>query len=253
MKVKPYFRSTLSEPFQGKHYHEAGTTVVLNAEINTKSIGRFIMMLPDPVSLNLNNAQNAIDRAKTLIERINKSKKITVFSSILKEDNIRGLSSAQIEKLDPSATVFRVLSDEKIFEYTQLSMGIVVSLITAIESFLNLIIPSDFTLKRQNKKGEDEILNKEHIVRKFSIEDKITLVSEDKNRTGLKQQKFWETFKQVKDLRDEIIHFKKMDSKIDTIWTPILVSFFDSDLQEFFNDTVNLINFLEPKYLEYEN
>lgn len=28
MKVKPYFRTTLAKPYQGKHYHEAGASVV---------------------------------------------------------------------------------------------------------------------------------------------------------------------------------------------------------------------------------
>lgn len=253
MKVKPYFRTTLAKPYQGKHYHEEGTSVVMSAQVNTKSIGNFLMILPDPVSLNLNNAQNAIDRAETIIERINKSKQITVFSKLLNEEKIRGLSQDQILKLDPAANILRNLNDEKIFEYIQLSMGIVVSLITSVESFLNLTIPHDYVVKRQKKDGEEEVLNKMYIVRRFSIEDKIELVSDVKKRVGIKQEKFWSSFKEIKNLRDEIIHFKKMDSKIDQMWTPILVSFFDSDYQLFFDDTVNLINFLEPKYLEYES
>lgn len=243
----------MAKPYQGKHYHEAGASVIMNAEVNTKSIGKFLMMLPDPVSLNLNNAQNAIDRAETILERINKSKQITVFSKMLTEDNIKGLSEDQIIKLDPNANIVRNLSDDKIFEYMQLSMGIVISLITSVESFLNLIIPHDYTIKRQNKNEEEEIIDKLYIVRRFSIEDKIELVADFKKRKGIKQEKFWSSFKEVKNLRDEIIHFKKMDSKIDQMWTPILVSFFDSDFQIFFDDTVKLINFLEPKYLEYES
>lgn len=253
MKVKPYFRTTLAKPYQGKYYHEAGTSVVMNAEVDTKSIGKFLIMLPDPVSLNLNNAQNAIDRAETILERINKSKKITVFSKILTEEKIQELTKDQILKLDPNANVLRNLNDEKIFEYMQLSMGIVISLITSVESFLNLIIPHDYTVKKSNKVGDDVTLDKLHIVRRFSIEDKIELVGAIKKRENVKQEKFWSSFKVVKNLRDEIIHFKKMDSKIDQMWTPILVSFFDSDFQVFFDDTVKLINYLEPEYLEYED
>jgi len=253
MKVKPYFRTTLAKPYQGQFFHPAGTSVIMNAEVSTKSVGKFIMMLPDPVSLNLNNAQNFIDKAEMLKEKINRAKQTRVFSKILNENTIQGLSMEQIKNADPEANIVRILNDEKVFEYIQSSMGVVVSLITSVESFLNMIIPHDYTTTRKNRKGEEETLDKEQIVRRFSIEDKIEVVAEVKNRSEIKQQKFWSSFKEVKNLRDEIIHFKRLDKKIDQMWTPIIVAFFDSDLQQYFDDIVELINFLEPKYLEYES
>lgn len=66
MKIKPYFRTKSTKPYQGKHYHEAGTSVVLNSAIKTKSLGRFMVVIPDPVSLNFNNAFNLIGRSKQI-------------------------------------------------------------------------------------------------------------------------------------------------------------------------------------------
>lgn len=253
MKIKPYFKSTLTKALQGKNFHNAGAEVVMNMEVQTKSLGNFLVMLPDPVSLNLNNAQNFIDKCEKLKERIISSKRITVFSKILGETDISGRTNEEIKKLDPEANILRDFDNEKIFEYMQSSMGMVVSLIVGIESFLNLIIPFDYRTVRVNKNGEKINLDKEQIVRKFSIEDKIEIVSEIKHKEDVKQQKFWNTFKEVKDLRDDIIHFKKMDKKIDQMWNPIIVSLFDGNLQRYFDDIVNLINYLEPKYLEMKS
>lgn len=253
MKIKPYFKTTLAKPFQGKHFHDAGASVVMNMEVRTKTLGNFLVMLPDPVSLNLNNAQGAINRCLSLKERIDSVKGFTVFTKVLSEEDIRGLSPEQIKALDPEANILRTLNEEKVFEYIQSSMGLVVSLITAIESFVNLIIPHDHTFDKANSKGEIKILNKEEIVKRCTIEDKLEIVAKVKEKLDLKQQPFWKSFKEIKDLRDEIIHFKKMDNKIDQMWNPIIIYLFDSDLQKLLEDTVALINFLHPTYLEVES
>jgi hypothetical protein len=118
MKIKPYFKSTLAKPFQGKHFHDVGTSVVINTEVRTKSIGDFILMLPDPVSLNLNNAQGFIDKCGKLKERIDKAKESTVMSKVLTEEAIRGRTNEEIKKLDPAADIFRVL-DKKLKKCTK--------------------------------------------------------------------------------------------------------------------------------------
>ena len=251
MKIKPYFKSTLAEPFRGKHLHTVGAEVVMNMVVKSKTIGDFIIMLPDPVSLNLNNAQGFINKCEKLKERVNKAKQYTVMSKVLSENQIQNNNIEEIRRLDPNAEVFRVLDNDKVFEYIQSSIGVVVSLITAVESFVNLIIPHDYLLERLNK-GVIETLDKATMVRKLSISEKLELVAKIKNKEDLKQQKFWTTFKEIKSLRDQIIHFKKMDNNINEMWSPIVVSFLDSDLQEFFNDTVSMISFLHPDYLGIE-
>ena len=253
MKIKPYFKAKLAQPYQGKHLHAVGTMLVMNTEVRTKSVGDFIVMLPDPVSLNLNNAQGFIDKCGKLKERINKAKETTIFSKILTEEVIAGLNNEEIKKLDPAANILRVLDNDKVFEYVQSSMGVVVSLITAVESFVNLMIPIDYTFVRTNRKGEKETLDKAQIVRKLPIEEKLEIIGAVKAKPDLKQQTFWNSFKTVKDLRDDIIHFKKMDNNINQMWRPIIESFFDSDLQKFFDDIVGMIGYLHPQYLETES
>lgn len=252
MRIKPYFKTELAEPYQGKHFHDVGASVIMNMEVKTKTLGNFLVMLPDPVSLNLNNAQGAINKSESLKERINSAKQFTVFSKTLTESEISGLKPEEIKALDPEANILRSLNEEKVFEYIQTSMGLVVSLITAIESFVNLIIPHDYTFDKINSTGEVKTLNKEEIIRKCSIEDKLEIVTKVKGKMDLKQQAYWKTFKEIKDLRDEIIHFKKMGNKIDEMWNPIVIYLFDSELQKLLSDTVALISYLHPTYLEID-
>lgn len=245
MKIKPYFKTKLAKPFQGKHHHPAGASVVMNSSIETKSIGKFIITIPDPVSLNFNNAANFIEKSEKIKQRIDKSKKVKIFSKNLNENTIKSLSIEQIKASDKDVKIFRDLENDKVFDYIQATMGIVISLIAAVESFLNMIIPFDYEIKKEGK-----ILDKNKIVRKFSIEDKIELVGKIKNKTNTKQESFWNSFKTVKKLRDDIIHFKKTTSKVDELWTPIIILLFDSDFNKIFSDFVDLINYLEPSYLE---
>jgi hypothetical protein len=118
---------------------------------------------------------------------------------------------------------------------------------------VNLMILHDYTFERINRKDEKETLDKQQIVRKFSIEDKLEIVAIIKTKTDLKQQSFRNSFKTVKDLRDDIIYFKKMDNNINQMWRPIIESFFDSDLQGFLNDIVSMIGYLNPQYLTVES
>ncbi|MFM2384026.1 MAG: hypothetical protein RIQ72_598 [Candidatus Parcubacteria bacterium] len=252
MKIKPYFKTELAKPYQGKFLHEAGTSVIMNMLVKTKSVGDFMVMLPDPVSLNLNNAQNFIDKCEKLRERINHAKEIQVFSKKLTEQEIKASSPGRIKELDPEADIFRLLDQDKVFDYIQTSTGMVVSLVTAIESFVNLIIPHDYIHERVNRKGNKETLDKVKLVRKCSIEEKLEIIASIKNKSNIKVQGFWESFTQIKDLRNDIIHFKKMDDKIDQMWSPIVVFLFDSNLQKLFDNIVELIQYLHPDYLSIE-
>jgi hypothetical protein len=250
MKIHPYFKTTLATPFQGKHFHDVGTEVVMNMEVRSQTIGDFIMMLPDPVSLNLNNAKGLVDKSIKIKERINKAKEFTVFSKILTEKDIQNKNKEQIKEIDPDATYFRNLDSDKVFEYVQSSMGVVIFLVTAAESFANLAIPEDYKHERITKKGEKELWDKQQIVRKMSITNKLELISIIKDKSNLKEQRFWNTYEKVKELRDDIIHFKKMDNKIDEMWSSIITILLDSNLEEFYNDFVALIDFFRPGFLE---
>ncbi len=145
MKIKPYFKTKLTKPYQAKHYHEAGTSVALNSAIKTKSLGRFMVVIPNPVSLNFNNAFNLIGRSKQIKLEIDNNKKMTVFSSKLNEEIIKGLNINQIKKLEKNADIFRDLEDDKIFDYMQTTMGVVVLLVTAVELFLTIKPHSTFS------------------------------------------------------------------------------------------------------------
>jgi hemerythrin superfamily protein len=84
----------------------------------------------------------------------------------------------------------------------------------------------------------------------MSLTDKLELMSKIKEKPDLKEQGFWQNYEKVKELRDNIIHFKKPDSKLDEMWSPILTDLLDSNLQEFYDDFVALVVFFRPGFLE---
>jgi len=252
MKIKPYFKTTLAKPYQGEHFHPAGTSVIMNTTVSSKTLGDFMIMLPDPVSLNLNSAQNSIDLCTQLKKEIDSSKEIKIFSSKISEDILKSKIPSEIKLLDPDVKIYRILDEDKVFEYLQNSMNIIVLLIVSIESFVNLTIPADYKHEHKDKKGKKVVLNKLEIVKKLSIEDKIEILVKIKSKPNIKQEKFWKTFKEIKSLRNEIIHYKKKDSKVDEMWSPMIETLFDSNLQTFLQESVNLINYINPDYLDIE-
>lgn len=56
MKIKPYLKTTLAKPYQGKSFHDVGASIVMNMRVSTEFIGDFMVMLPDPFE----EHQNAI-------------------------------------------------------------------------------------------------------------------------------------------------------------------------------------------------
>lgn len=253
MKILAYIRMKLAKPFQGEHLHAAGSSVVISSKVVTKTLGAFSLIPPDPVSLSLNDAQNFIDKALKLKERIVLKKgNATVTSQKYTPEELRALGVKSVDdvlKIDPEAEVVQQIDTDKMYSFIQAGADAMTSLITAVESFANVMIPRDHTEKFIRRKIEIEY-DKDQMVRYLRIEDKLEIIGRILSKTDFKGKSYWESFLNIKKLRDDFIHFKQAHAHINEIWNVLVVGLIDSDLQKFYDDTVALIKYLRPEYFD---
>ncbi len=254
MRIRAYLRTKLAKPYHGKHYHAAGTEVVFNSRVQTKSLGDFLITPPDPVSFSLNNAENLINSAILIKEELSKSEDKIVYPkkySLEQLHKIHITTPEQILSIDPSSDVVRNFDSGKIYQFMQNGADSTTALVASVEAFVNIVLPFDYTETIFNKKtGRSEVLTKDQIVRKFSIEQKLESLANASNLKDFKKENFWATFKEIKRIRNLFIHFKKLDTKIDSLWGPIIIGLIDADLQKFFEDIVSLIKYFRPNHFD---
>jgi hypothetical protein len=159
---------------------------------------KFFIPMPDPTLIYFNSAQNAYSALKDAKTRLK-------------------------AKLD-----FKMLQEEtainEIYFYFGLSSQFVIFLFTAIESFVNQMIPNEYVYKRELK-TKTEIFNSDQIQRFISFDDKLKEVLPDctginffKTQTATNQH-----IVNLKKFRDEIVHTKK-DIKNSNLFYDSLIS-----------------------------
>ncbi len=251
MKIQPIFATTLAEDFYSAWgtLHPKGTKVSFATGLLTKRFGKFLMTTPDPVSLNLDLAEKMIEEAKRVEAEIKEAKNNLVFSKLNNTPSATPLNSI---KNDPSAEVFKKYDEQKLYNYLELSISAVVHLVTAVETFVNILIPHDYAHTERVLFLFKRKIFKPEIERYFTLQRKIELLARIKQKQDIKQQVFWESFKKIKRLRDEVIHLKSFrhNSNLVKVYNPIFITLFDIDLSKIFVEIKNLINYIEPTYIK---
>jgi ribosomal protein L22 len=250
MKIQPIFESNLAEDFKStwETFHPKGATVTLSMPIETKKFDKFLMIIPDPVILNLDLAEKMIYEASVLEKQISSSKEKTVFSHL---NNSKDATAENSIKNDPNAEIYRKYDELDLYNYLQASMSVIISSITAVETFVNILIPADYVHTKRHFFFFKKAYPKAKIERYFTLFDKIELLCNLRNKSDIKQQNFWQFFKKAKGLRDEVVHLKssKLNLSLVTVYNPIFVELFNLDLQRTFNSIKEMIDFLSPGYI----
>lgn len=122
-------------------------------------------------------------------------------------------------------------TEQEAIDYIERMIEAIVLAFSAIEAFANESIPNDFVFAR-HKRSEVvlEAANKQTIERSLSTDEKLTLVlPEVLNCPSPKSSHCWSNYKQLKNVRDRIIHMKTEDRKssgpdLDTVWKAIVLS-----------------------------
>ncbi len=131
-----------------------------------------------------------------------------------------------LDKSIKNQVSFRCDSDA--IDYLELIMQSIVFAFTALEAFVNEIIPSDFRYEKKSKKAT-EIYTKEEIERWVSIDEKLDKIIPTILKVGTPKgrDRSWQGFKDLKNIRDRLIHMKSDDRKSSgpeakTIWTELM-------------------------------
>lgn len=119
---------------------------------------------------------------------------------------------------------------------------------TAIEAFANESIPENFQYVSVNRAGEEQIYEKDEIERKVNLDEKLDkILPTIYSVPSPKGKKVWEHYKEMKKVRDRIIHLKSIDQKPsgiedETIWGNML-RIHDKPLCDF---AYEVIGYFEP-------
>jgi hypothetical protein len=122
-------------------------------------------------------------------------------------------------------------SDAEAFDYIEKMIESVVLAFTALEAFVNEVIPSDYLYARHNRSDVIlEVASKKTIERHTTLDEKLTIVlPEILSCTSPKGGRCWHGYKTLKNARDRIIHMKTEDrrssgAEIDTVWKAIVLA-----------------------------
>jgi len=100
-----------------------------------------------------------------------------------------------------------------LFDYFEEIVSSVIFAYVSVEAMANAAIPEDFKLEKVNEKGIKEIWSKENIERWMPTSQKVTDILPSILKSGdIKVEKFWNNFKELEKLRNDLIHQKTVQS-----------------------------------------
>lgn len=240
MKIQPILKTTLAKDMptgpQGQPSHKKGSEVVASCVLDTKNLGRFGMVTPNPVFFYLDYAEQNINSATRLLSKINKSNKewhMYATTDVTPSDKFRNLNSNQLH------------------EYLQRAITIPIFLFTALEAFTNQLIPTDYTYQKLPKVffwKRSKIMNKVEIERWMSTDEKLTTIIAQLRNKQIKSTPLWPKYKELKKLRDELVHLKTREKQSVVAYNDLFKKLIDIDYRDFFDTTKKIMEYYIPDY-----
>lgn len=134
--------------------------------------------------------------------------------------------------------------------FSTLKISIIFSY-NAIEAFINMSIPEDYKYEFKNNKGIKEVWDKEAIQRWMSTSDKLLKILPSlKNVDKPTNEPFWNNFKNLENLRNDIIHPKQISIEKHVTYQ-IHKIFFDLNVFNWINSSQKVLNyFCQGEYAE---
>lgn len=166
-----------------------GSQITLSSVIQLNKKKQLTIAVPNATALCLNISRRSWDEAK----------------------NIRNKSG--IDKSLKSQVSFE--SYAIAFDYIERVMESIVMAFTALEAFVNEVIPDDYEYSTHRRSEVIlEVMDKNQIERWLSLDEKLTdILPEILSISSPKGKRCWNGFKMLKKIRDRIIHMKKADRK----------------------------------------
>jgi len=130
------------------------------------------------------------------------------------------------------------------FEHLQVSL---LFNYTAVEAFSNVAIPEEYQLEKLNNKKVKEIWVKENIERWLSTSEKIgDIVPKILDVPSPKNESFWNDFKELEKIRDEIVHQKTTTNETN-VRSRFLKEFFKGEIFSIIRSGYLVINYFCTK------
>lgn len=252
MKIKPIFTTTVTKDTynaDGSLWLEKGAKVAFSSSFTTNKFGEFSLLAPNPVHLFIGNVDYLIGEIKKVTEEINKGNKILVFSKLV--NGVNKYTTDELLKLDPTAKQIRKLDEDLLYKYLFFAVSCLVSMVAAIEAWISQELPDDYKHTRVDKNGKVKELTKQEIEAVMRLEEKLEIVAKNSDKTDFKQKQFWQRFKKVKKLRDDIVHLKTKGSSLVNRNDTLFKDIFELNFNESRTAVTSLINYFIPNYIEY--
>lgn len=198
--------SALTKPFRSpwtNHTYPIGTKVGLMAVAKYDKKRNIGIPMPNATAMFLNFSNRSYNQAKMIIS-----------------DN---------SKVDIKDDKISFISDIDAIDFVENLCAAIVFAFNSLETFANEVIPDDyiFRISRKDAKCIEEY-NKEQIERHLNTDVKYgDVLPEIFGLKSPKNKKIWNEYKNLKNIRDRIIHLKTKDRKSsgpndDTIWNSLL-------------------------------
>lgn len=131
--------------------------------------------------------------------------------------NVARSACQKIKDADPGLMFYKwqntriPINHSYVFDYFESFASHVVFAFTALEAFANESIPENYTFQTE-RRGEPVILNKKEIERSVSLDEKLDIILPDAfGVASPKGKKPWGHYRELKTMRDRIIHLKSVD------------------------------------------
>jgi len=207
--IRPFFESTLAEPARAPGssiVHAAGARVVFSAELATKKFGQLLFTTPNPVDAFISEASELVGKSDWLLERISKEKpKYMVFSHL---SSMPDMTAERAIRDDPDAKRIRLANDDLFYRLIIKNSELLFVLVAGVEAMVNQLVPPTYRHAYSTKNGVVVDLDKAAFEMKVRLEEKLEALARLRSLGSPKSEVFWSKFKEILDLRNDIVHLK---------------------------------------------
>lgn len=101
---------------------------------------------------------------------------------------------------------------QNLFNFFESMIAQIIFSYSAIESFANISIPSDYLFNHRSKEGKRETFDTNKIEKLTNLDTKLSIILPEILKTANpKGKSVWESYKKLERLRNRVIHLKKID------------------------------------------
>jgi hypothetical protein len=148
------------------------------------------------------------------------------------------------------------IEDSLFNSYLGSKISTIIFLHSTLEAFINHLIPEDFIYNKLDSQGKSLRLNKSEILKKINIKEKLKSILPKLTQINFEnsdQKKHHDALLELISIRDELIHLKikRLENNLD--YNGAVESVVNIKTGYFLESLVEIVNFIRPKFLQFED